>query len=329
VPTEFSLVVLLSPNSRQRQKSNISVLLGKKLRGFGKGFYNCFGGKLEKSNDEHQYPSRGAVREVQEETGMHIPVELMEDGLVGTLNFTFDDWEVNKSMKVYLYCIVVSLSSECENNTLNPGGAIVIDPESIRGCDEIEPAWFDNIFDIPLQQMFADDSLWLTMLLSYYNQVFESRKSSTAQHPDKRKLKFDAWFHFEAGGAESNQIMHHHIQMNRSNEAITLCSASPPMPSEVKFTLEQRLFHALHSNHIHSPSIKEFKENYAMVNAVRRHMGEEERIQYVIDVAGGHGALGKCINACNDITEAIISYVYSCSRIVPSLDKEMSQCNCD
>jgi hypothetical protein len=234
------------------------------------------------------------VREIQEETGIHIPLEVMEDGFVGSLNFTFDDWEVNKSMKVYLYCVVVSLSSDGESNSLSTNGAIVIDPESIRGCDEIEPTWFHNIFDIPLQQMFADDSLWLTMLLSYYNQVFESQNCSAAQYPDKQKLKFDAWFHFEPGGAESNRILHHHIQLNQSNGDTVLCSTSPPVPIEAKFTLEKQLFHALHLNHIHSPSIKEFKENYAMANAIRRHMGDEERMQYVIDVAGGHGALGKC-----------------------------------
>lgn len=300
VPIEFSLVVLLTPNSQQQQQrgnsSNVRILLGKKLRGFGKGFYNCFGGKLEKSLDEHKHPAKGAVREIKEETGVNVPIQVMEDDYVGTLNFTFEDWEVNKAMKVYLYCVVLSLSSEKQDgDVLNPDGSrsVVVDPEEIRGCDEIEPVWFNDAFDIPLQQMFADDSLWLTMLLKHYDDIFKPKPSlSTKQSSARKNLMFDAWFHFQAGGAETNQILHHHIQMN-GPETIPLCSSYPPKSTETKFTLEKQLFHALHLNHIHSPSIKEFKENYAMANAVRRHMGDEDRMEYVIDVAGGHGALGK------------------------------------
>lgn len=118
------------------------------------------------------------------------------------------------------------------------------------------------------------------------------------------------------------------------------------------YTLEQRLFHSLHDNHIHSPTIKEFRECYAFCNASRSfffHNNKTKRkcnenskkkhqqsiattkiikngtdesinlnnnspvidddniiqdddhddneynddtIRYVIDVAGGHGALG-------------------------------------
>ena len=56
-------------------------------------------------------------------------------------------------------------------------------------------------------------------------------------------------------------------------------------------TLEKQLFHALHKNRI--TSIKEFKEAWAMANAVRKFLRDEERMEYVIDVAGGHGVLGK------------------------------------
>jgi len=69
-------------------------------------------------------------------------------------------------------------------------------------------------------------------------------------------------------------------------------SSLPKKEAGGVFTLEQRLFHALHTNNIHSPSIKEFKENWAMANAVRSYMNDNEsRMEYVLDVAGGHGAL--------------------------------------
>jgi|GEM_PF-5287630 len=293
IPTEFSLVVLLSSDYHQRQQRNISILLGKKLRGFGKGFYNCFGGKLEKGLGECKHPAKGAVREVQEETGIQVPLQVMEDRYVGTLNFTFEDSEVNKAMKVYLYCLFLSFngSKELNDHDLNDGTAeVMISRDIIRGCDEIEPIWFTNIYDIPLQQMFADDSLWLVMLLRHYDDVFDSNENSSIS---TRKFMFDGWFHFESGGAETNSISHYHIKTNQSNEF--LCTTSPPKLVQTKYTLEKQLFHALHLNHINNPSIKEFKESWAMVNAVRRFMGDGARMQYVIDVAGGHGALGKIV----------------------------------
>lgn len=306
VPTEFALVVLLSTNSRDKQIngncSNISILLGKKLRGFGKGFYNCFGGKLERSLDEHKHPARGAVREVREETGINIALSVMEDGFVGTLNFTFADWEVNGAMKVHIYCVVLSFSHN-ENvesgahSTTNAdkSAKLIIQPDEIRGCDEIEPIWFKNVYDIPLHQMFADDSLWLVMLLKHYDDKLKPEYDGQMQLGPPPKLMFDAWFHFQPGGTETNRILHHFIRLNQ-HDGIANISSDPKSP-ESKYTLEKQLFHALHLNHIHSPSIKEFKENWAMANAVRRYMGEE-RMEYVIDVAGGHGALGECTATC-------------------------------
>ena len=303
IPKEFSLIVLLTPRppTNQHDGSSIGILLGKKKRGFGAGFYNSFGGKLEKSLDEDKYPARGAVREVQEETGIDIPLGVMEDGYVGTLNFTFEDWEMNRAMKVYLYCVVLTLSTEQHGTedgsgsalTLNPDGStqVIIDPCTIRGCDEIEPIWYNNVSDIPLHQMFADDTLWLTMLLSHYEQIFQSHTTTMKQSQEyRRKLMFDGWFHFHPGGTDTNQILHHYIRINEQYDAI-IC---PPIPPNVKLmsnTLEKQLFHALHKNRI--TSIKEFKEAWAMANAVRKFLRDEERMEYVIDVAGGHGVLGK------------------------------------
>ncbi len=88
-------------------------------------------------------------------------------------------------------------------------------------------------------------------------------------------------------------------------------SSNQPPPQR---TLEKRLFHALHEHNINNPSIKEFKECWAFANAVKKYYythprsnknnhktnskSKEEQtsstapIQLILDVAGGHGALG-------------------------------------
>ena len=319
VPIEFSLIVVLSRDAHlhdnnnnasdsiddnddddvESVNSNISILLGKKLRGFGKGFFNSLGGKLEKG--EHCNPALGAARELEEESGIRIPLSVMQDAFVGVINFTFEDDDINRAMRVHLFCVFVSLSNNDDaissNGTYAADNGVqsgvqsttrqyahntttIIHPKQIRGCDEIEPKWFHNIHDIPLNQMFADDSLWLTMLLSHYNECGKS-------HSPPQKLMFDAWFHFRAGGTTTNSIMHHYIKINGGSETVVTTAKSP----QQKVTLEKRLFHELHVNHIHSPSIKEFKENWAMANAVRKFMKDEKRMEYIVDVAGGHGAL--------------------------------------
>ena len=283
IPKEFSLVIVLSPDainnrdSKTSNSSNISILLGKKLRGFGKGFYNSLGGKLEKSEINH--PAKGAARELLEESGIQIELSIMEDSYVGIINFTFEDSDVNRSMRVHLYCVFVSISNEkSEQSTKKQrfasNAVTTIRLDTIRGCDEISPQWFHDIYDIPLNNMFADDSIWLTKLLSHYN-------VSQDDIPPK-KLQFNAWFHFQPGGTDTNTIMHHYIRINNGIDT----------KAPEKMSLEKRLFHELHANHIHSPSVKEFRENWSFANAVRSSMKDEERMEYVLDVAGGHGGLG-------------------------------------
>ena len=286
IPKEFSLVTILCRNDEDKQsdntdniKSNLSILIGKKLRGFGTGFYNCFGGKLEKDLGEQNQPAIGAVRELEEETGISVPLSTMEESFVGTINFTFDDWEENRAMKVHLFCVFVSLSADVTNSTTTHNtnvNTIKIDPNQIRGCDEIEPVWVHNCYDLPLQQMFADDSIWLPMLLHHH-------ETSVGTN-----MKFDAWFHFHKGGAETNSVMHYHIQRQDQNVI-----PNDGAKQSAKFNLEKKLFHALHDNHIHNPSIKEFKESWSFANSVRSFLKEGNRMKYVLDVAGGHGALGK------------------------------------
>ena len=76
---------------------------------------------------------------------------------------------------------------------------VIIDPNTIKGCDEITPRWF-SFSEIPLQQMFADDSVWLTHFLS-----------ERAGRHDNTPIKMSGWFHFSPGGDENNQIQHYFL----------------------------------------------------------------------------------------------------------------------
>uniref|UniRef100_A0A7S4QSH4 Nudix hydrolase domain-containing protein n=1 Tax=Ditylum brightwellii TaxID=49249 RepID=A0A7S4QSH4_9STRA len=189
---EYTLIVVTESRLRR-------ILLGRKLRGFGEGFFNSFGGHLDYDIDPT--PTHGAVRELAEEANINIPLDIMNEGAVGTLRFTFDD-KKEKQMVVNLYRVdlVCEKDSQCDSSRVirdDEDGmlpAVCINPSIVRACDEMEPQWFDNWDDIPLNNMFADDSIWLTKILS-----------------SDRHLRFDGWFHFCPGGTEINSIMHHHL----------------------------------------------------------------------------------------------------------------------
>lgn len=74
--------------------------------------------------------------------------------------------------------------------------------------------------------------------------------------------------------------------------------------------MEQRLFHTLHDNQSNILSIKEFKESYAFCSAVcmafskRKH--KNDKLDIVIDVAGGHGALAALFLICTPATFAVV-----------------------
>eukprot|EP00957_Ditylum_brightwellii_P036814 2787922-Ditylum_brightwellii.AAC.1 len=65
---EFSLVVVTE--SRYKR-----ILLGMKNRGFGKGFYNAFGGKIDPGDKS---PAYGAMRELKEETNINVPLDVIQ-----------------------------------------------------------------------------------------------------------------------------------------------------------------------------------------------------------------------------------------------------------
>jgi len=266
---EYTLIIVTGSSNNRR------ILLGQKHRGFGKGFYNSFGGKVEPGEDI----AVGAARELEEETGIPVSVNDMENSQLGTLYFTFEDSSVE--MVVHVFRVRVTFD---EKETLEDLRVIhLATPSIIRGCEEITPIWFEDWTDIPLHTMFADDTVWLTNVLA-----------------SSESLLLDAWFHFRAGGQNTNTILHYFLDLKETgNDANSKTAADRSSNGEQttekqKHTLERRLFHALHS--VNSPSFKEFNESFAYVNAVRSAFGKSNSqrnnaFDFVIDVAGGHGAL--------------------------------------
>jgi hypothetical protein len=92
------------------------------------------------------------------------------------------------------------------------------------------------------------------------------------------------------------------------------CSNTPETPKEVTkeqhvcSSLEKKLFHSLHSREIRSPTVKEFKECWSFANTVRSFLGKDTSrgLKVVIDVAGGHGALGALFLLLTSATRAVV-----------------------
>lgn len=147
----------------------------------------------------------------------------------------------------------------------------------VTACDETTPVWFDNINLIPFDNMFADDSLWLTVLLS-----------------SRTPTKINGSYHFKENCQDTNTIMHYHMDIrSKKNE----------------FSMEQRLFHTLHETQS-KLSVKEFKECYAFCNGVRASFSKHKRkngsFDILIDVCGGHGALAALFLICTQATLAVV-----------------------
>lgn len=113
------------------------ILLGMKKRGFGSGYWNGFGGKVE--NDETL--EEAASREVQEESKVKVLVE--KKNKIGVLEFTFD--YIDELYEVHIYKI-----DRYEGE--------------VGETDEMMPQWFP-LHEIPYNQMWESDTLWLPLLI--------------------------------------------------------------------------------------------------------------------------------------------------------------------
>ncbi|KAF9415973.1 hypothetical protein BGZ94_010351 [Podila epigama] len=135
-------------------KDNQKVLLGYKKRGFGAHLWNGFGGKVEAGETVRQ----GALRELEEEAG--ITVEDAKLQKAGILLFLFENDPMALETHVY---------KAYEYNG------------QISECEEMRPQWF-NFKDIPFDQMWEDDRIWLPELLKgndpFFGRMYFKRKAS-------------------------------------------------------------------------------------------------------------------------------------------------------
>ena len=120
-------------------RKNDQVLLGLKKRGFGKGKWNGFGGKVEAGES-----LEGAARRELKEEACIEAGELEE---VGKLVFEFEGEE--EKLEVHVFLTNSYSGDPCET-------------------EEMRPEWFD-IKELPFDQMWLDDPHWLPPVLSGKN----------------------------------------------------------------------------------------------------------------------------------------------------------------
>jgi len=122
------------------------VLLGLKKSGFGEGYINGVGGKV----DPGETPRQAAVREIHEEIG----VKIKQCERVATI--VFDDlFFKGVRRQLIMHCYV---SSSWEGEPIE--------------TDEMKPEWF-GADQIPYDRMWADDKFWLPQVLA--EQKLEAR----------------------------------------------------------------------------------------------------------------------------------------------------------
>jgi 8-oxo-dGTP diphosphatase len=246
----YTLVVVTETVSTGRNDDSFTypslnrqrILLGVKNRGCGKGMYNSFGGKF--IHDEETV-EECACRELREETNLEVTLKEMTQAKVGIQRYTFEKDPVEMIMHVFR----IHLES-----TKHRAKQKVIE------CDEIAPQWFGDINHIPFDKMFADDSLWLTTLLS-----------------SDVPLTINGSYHFRENCQETNTILHYHMDIQ------------PKMGMEA-YSLGQRLFHALHNKGARSPYFGGSSKTI-WIHKSKRKLSTDPNLECVNDVTGGLGTL--------------------------------------
>lgn len=112
------------------------ILLGMKKKGFGVGWWNGFGGKVEAGETVED----AARREVLEETSL--TVDQLEP--CGILEFYFKNSD--KVLAVHVFRAITYHGEPAES-------------------DEMRPQWF-SVSEIPFDTMWPDDRHWLPLLLA-------------------------------------------------------------------------------------------------------------------------------------------------------------------
>lgn len=112
------------------------VLLGMKKRGFGKGRWNGFGGKVGIGETIEE----AARREIREEAG----IEMDDLEKTGIINFQFQ--HDSDALEVHLFRSTSFFGNPVET-------------------EEMRPQWF-SVDEIPFSHMWPDDSYWFPLFLS-------------------------------------------------------------------------------------------------------------------------------------------------------------------
>ncbi|KAG0378585.1 Nudix (Nucleoside diphosphate linked moiety X)-type motif 1 [Mortierella sp. AD032] len=151
--TSKKVLTLVLVIDKAEQKARNSVLLGYKKRGFGAHLWNGFGGKVEPGETARE----GALRELEEEAGITVKSEDFKKA--GILLFQFENDPVALETHVYK-------AYEYQGQ--------------IRECEEMRPEWF-AFADVPYDQMWEDDRLWLPMLFNgqdpFFGRIYLKRKA--------------------------------------------------------------------------------------------------------------------------------------------------------
>lgn len=132
---------------------NNKILLGMKMRGFGEGWYNGIGGKLE----QNETPNQCMKREAKEEAR----IILNDYKKIGGIYFHFPD----KDIKVHIYII-----SDYSRN-----------PED---TEEMHWSWFD-LSEIPYEKMWPADRNFIPLLIKnkkFTGDVYFSENKELIKH---------------------------------------------------------------------------------------------------------------------------------------------------
>ncbi|MDO8557372.1 MAG: 8-oxo-dGTP diphosphatase [Candidatus Jorgensenbacteria bacterium] len=114
------------------------IALGLKKRGFGAGYWNGFGGKLENGETVEGC----LIREGKDEFGIIIePGSIRNAGVINFFFLTKPEW----NQRVHIFTVIEWRGI-------------------LQESDEMKPQWF-KIKDIPYAKMWPDDIQWLPKIL--------------------------------------------------------------------------------------------------------------------------------------------------------------------